>query len=770
MTGRSHVAAAAAGALAAVVFAAPVALLLRGEAAPVASQPLAPPGVTARSFTVDLDAPSRTDNRERLLRLGTRAAATLAAYDEIQITIATFGARPRLERARLLVPGTTCAYAATAGARLRNNQPLPFRRTGRCDGMAAGSAGLVLDVRLETDDRIAVWVRLPPYAMLSDEAVYLGRAPGEGDHRPWLLARGITHLPASGVRRIDLLAHIWDVSPSPRWLWLALLLAACVFGLGAWGLSPYADGRDGNSADRTMQPVAALLALAFALALSYAVIVPPFQAADEPNHFAAFGVAAGREGLQADSARLAERGHFERLQFRPEERFGPSDMLSDGGPWNDGTVPDSSVRGQGVEWLWSRLSPSVDGVPVPRLLLTLRLINVAFFAACVGFVAFAMVRWSGLPRPELLVLPLLFVPALPFFGMHVSNHAVVLGLYLIAGAGVLLLVLDGRHAHLAGPLIGAAWPAAVLASRAAAPLLPFVLVLALTRLVLGDRDGRRWTAFVFWPGLAIPAAAALAFGNQAYLEGLMTGAAGTLTGPAAALRLVTWCVVPAGVALALVEATLSPAVRRTRWRPSAGVVRTGGLIAAAVTCLASAAAIVVSYPTLQPLQAGHSPDPADYLRDVLAAGLTLFRFALPDRLTSYTFWGGFGWLEFGPPEALVGGIAGASGMALVGLFLWIAHTGSLRAAIWIAAGLGGYVAALAAYAWVIATATPADFHGRYVLGLYVWLLLICWSAVPRVAALIPRPRLSRCLPLLCAAIIAAVHAIALVAIVRRYFG
>jgi hypothetical protein len=207
------------------------------------------------------------------------------------------------------------------------------------------------------------------------------------------------------------------------------------------------------------------------------------------------------------------------------------------------------------------------------------------------------------------------------------------------------------------------------------------------------------------------------------------------------------------------------APRHERWR---AVTARSARIAAVVMLVVFAGALVIPYPTLHPVDQLHPPGAAAYVKNALAAGLTIFRFARPDHLTSISFWGGFGWLDALLPEVLVSLLSAASGLALIVLLLWIARTRSVRAGVWLTFALAGYALSFAAYALSIIRFIPADLHGRYLLGLYLCLLLICWSGLPRIvdAGWIKHPRRLYAVAGVCCL---AVHVFSLSVILRRYF-
>jgi hypothetical protein len=190
--------------------------------------------------------------------------------------------------------------------------------------------------------------------------------------------------------------------------------------------------------------------------------------------------------------------------------------------------------------------------------------------------------------------------------------------------------------------------------------------------------------------------------------------------------------------------------------------------AAAALFLVFSASLWLPYPTLDPTDPLHPPPARDYVQRAVMACLTLLRFGRPDNLTSITFWGGFGWLETLVPNPLISLLAAASGVALVLLLVWVARTASGRTLVWLACAAGGLALTAATYALSILRATPADIHGRYLLGLYIALLVIAWSALARMdkSGWIRRPDLvvaiggMACL---------AVHAYCLTFILARYF-
>jgi len=74
---------------------------------------------------------------------------------------------------------------------------------------------------------------------------------------------------------------------------------------------------------------------------------------------------------------------------------------------------------------------------------------------------------------------------------------------------------------------------------------------------------------------------------------------------------------------------------------------------------------------------------------------------------------------------------------------------------------------MAAYALSVVIVTPADLHGRYLIGLYLCMLLLAWRAVP--LFLDARPQRTAAVRAACVAAFVAVHAVSLAVILVRYF-
>jgi hypothetical protein len=665
------------------------------------------------------------------IRLVTSDVGRLVGHRQISLLVATHDTYPILERAELALAGTACVYRTAEGIQFPNNALLTFDQGDKCLPLRGQPDGrVILTIRLRNQAKLAIWTFNAGTAA-SPQGVLLIDRPDPTTRARLVRGNLVDAFEAGSTSRVTLLAYVWQVANGPGWIWAAVALSAGLMFVGTlafWGEKPKGRSRSSEAILRGT----AMFCLSASMGLLYAAITPPFQAADEPNHFVGFGVAIARPSLANDATRMASLGHFERIQFHPEERFRTSDVGRPGVPWDDGVEPDAAFRGSGVRFLWQAVAPLVGSLPAPRLLLALRLINVLLFALTAGAAAAVLVLFTDVRQPHLLLFPLIVVPAIPFFGMHVSNHASLLCAYLVMATGVLLLVLDAPAPAATGLAIGAGWGMGLAISRSASPLAPFIGLLLFARLMLGGVDLGFRSVARFWACLTTPLFLMLLVTDRAYLDTMTRLGGQVLSAPlAVTVRAISdhpWLLPLAGIAAAALEIVIGRGrVWLAPWRPAARRAIAWGTPAAAVTVASVAlASLFVSYPTLPPVDAIRRPLPAQYAERAVSAGLTLLRLRNPDRLTSTTFWTGFGWLETIPPSVVASSIAGLTAVLLMALLIRSGRAHQVRRSLWIVSAVLGYVVSLAAYALTVLLTTPADLHGRYLLGLYLSMLLICW--------------------------------------------
>jgi hypothetical protein len=284
------------------------------------------------------------------------------------------------------------------------------------------------------------------------------------------------------------------------------------------------------------------------------------------------------------------------------------------------------------------------------------------------------------------------------------------------------------------------------------------------------------SAMMFWGGLILPLLLLLSFTDPAYLASNLD--VGRKVLPAATyvlfdiLRASPWWLVFTIPMLAAAEWSLCRirAVAGSRLRAAAHTAaQAGAWTATAAVAALMIGSVLLTYPVLARIDPLNRPAAMEYTYDVLRAALTTFRFARPDYMTSVTFWGGFGWLETIPGNGFVSLLAGGTGLALMGLLIHVARTSDARRAFGLAGALVGFVLSLAAYALSVSQLVPVDLVGRYLFGLYLSMVLICWSGLAWISNGEEDRRLQSIVSLCCVLACTGVHAYCLRLILHRYF-
>ena len=694
----------------------------------------------------------------------------------IEILVANYLTNPRLKSAELSVVGTSCQFETPPRADYPNNATLPFMRGKGCAPLHGAPTGqLELTVRFTGPGRVGLWT-YRPLGSPSDQNVIYVPDPAWSDLGLKVELRGyyVDRIGRSGYRRADLLAYMWNVSDDSLWIWIATASAVVLLILGALALP--------NRATRwpVLPASGAGLLLSGGISLLYVVLVPPFQAADEPSHFLGYGYVTGDPQLEPEAAQWAKRGHFERLQFHPNERFRPTDI---GRPymvdWNDVFVVDVTRSSVTVPF-WRRIGNRLNNLTVPRRLLTLRLINVAVFSVTIAVCTVMIGLLSTAKRPETAVGMLLLVPTLPFFGTYVSNYAPVVAAYAIVASACLVLFLDGPRAHFAGVPLGLGFAFAVATTRSALPMAILLLIVLLARAALrgrGEREGSLGRTAIFWSGIlaGVAAFAWLFTERYAWRMGIELARVSSRATSIASVALAhPWLMAAATLAAVVALEGFCSVVRRAckgriqrhvvRWiRPTCLL----GIAAVVATLVAS---IFLNLPHLTSARGAGPVTLGTYVRETLATVATPFRLRDPDFLLSTTFWGGFGWVDTILPPFVLALLSVGTAAATIIVLRRLSVSRDVRKFCWLVTSALAFFATVALYAAATFWMSP-DLHGRYLIGPYLFALLVAWS--PGLCAdegggrvsLKPNEWVARGMWLL----VVVGHASALLTILTRYF-
>jgi len=665
--------------------------------------------------------------------------------------------RPVLQRGTLRVVGTSCVYETPPGAALADGRALAFVRSSACSSSDAGATGDV-ELALVVPGRPQLSAQAFQTPSSGVTPAFLHAAPGGRVTTSLPILRGayVDYPPGPAWRRIDLLNYMWQIAPSPGWLWIVLGSSAC---LALAGLLVFPMGPRPPEGSRRFLACSGLAAacLAGSLGLAHGVLNPPLFAPDEPYHLLAYSALIADPSLGGQTREWMKLVHLQRIRFT-KGRFLATEV---GRPYTRAEdpylqVPDVRGRSSVAAALWSAASRFLRGRGAPGTLLAFRLLNAAAFALAL----------TAVPYPQLLSVPFLLVPALPYLATHLSEVAVFCPAYVVFSTCVVVLFLDGPRAHWVGLPLGAAYAVALAAGRQAWPLVALVLFLVATRVLLGTNQSRRGTrdALVFWLGLAaggslFQALTGIEFRafQRAYFTLLPWGPVFFDLASWSALLLFVGAVL-----LGALEAVLTGLRRRLGQRLAGrapGIAHRTALVLAALVALSFLLSLFVRYPELPEVPIPNPYSSWEYLSMVLTTGATTFRVTPPDYLTWSSFWAAFGWLDFLPPTPFLSALLLLNGLCLLALLLHLARTGDGRRLLWLLAiGLGA-TGSLALYALVLQK-LPMNVNGRYLVGWHLSLAAVIWSA----PALAGRPR-----PALLLALCGAGHAFCLGFVLWRFF-
>ena len=449
--------------------------------------------------------------------LGLQRIDRLAAHTELWLSIDAYENSLTLLTGEVHIAGTMCVYRSDAGQALSGRRYVVFKRGDQCYPPLTGqpTGRLNLEIKVRGGNKVGLMVSRAPAANPDPDWITIDRPP-RAPNGPYGVAwaRSADSYLRNERRRAGLLAYLWQVSGSSRWLWAMVGGGVLLVGAGAFFLIPLGLGRDGNGQWAVAaQRAAGVGAVALGLGILYAVLVPPLQAPDEPAHFLAFGQVVGRPELRDQMLDLARLGHAGRLVFREDERIRPFDV---GRPFATAgeaeTIPTPPTERESITtlWWWRALGLVMPAANAAVTLLWLRLANAALFAFAFGLASVCVIL-AGRPTvavPHLAVLVLLLVPTLPFFGMHAAEYAVVTSLYVFVAAVSAGFWFDTPRAHLLGLPLGVGWALLMGTRRGALPLIPVLLALLAGRALLGSTSergssGRDRSALIFWAGLAV---------------------------------------------------------------------------------------------------------------------------------------------------------------------------------------------------------------------------------------------------------------------------
>jgi hypothetical protein len=141
---------------------------------------------------------------------------------------------------------------------------------------------------------------------------------------------------------------------------------------------------------------------------------------------------------------LANRGHFERIKLRRDEKFTAADVgrpRSDA--WAPHVIPEPAGRSPLAALLWSSQAILLRGDGAASTLLSLRLLGGVFVAVALSF-ALVAVALVVRVNASWLAAPALLIPSLSFWSAMFSNYTFLVAGYIwqSAALGILWFAMD----------------------------------------------------------------------------------------------------------------------------------------------------------------------------------------------------------------------------------------------------------------------------------------------------------------------------------------
>jgi hypothetical protein len=678
----------------------------------------------------------------------------LRGVDTVSLLVATYNTTPTLVTARLGATDGACEFRAEGDGPVPNNGLLVLTLV-HCNP-APTTRDFMLWVRVRGEGRVAVWTYPVSETVLGDNVDRFLIATPDGVPAYAMRGEAEDVGQAKSVRRVDLVAHFWQRDAPTIWFWTVLFAAFAVGGM--WALATPTLWR---------VPVGAG-AIALAIAGTWAVMMPPLQGADEPDHLLSYAEVVGAPQVEDELPWLARRTHFERLRFRGDQRFRAADIDRPHDPAWTGDIHSERMdqRSAVAVRVWRVMAAGgARSLPLPDLLLAVRALDALVFAGVVGLAAW-FVWWAAGGRIGLWsMIGLAIIPTLPYFATMVSDWAFVASWSVLFAAGLLVLQHDGPRASWAGLALGLAVALLFGTSISAFALIPLVGIVFAVRVLMGDHEEARGV-LVFWSGVAVGAMAAIVLTRQLFKIGFArydaaAGSSANLLGQvnsvAAHVAESPWILFLPIAALGSLELGVRRALGSMAWTPLFRLLRLCALVVAGCAAAVWVSSIVIPWPHVALLESGTYAHVGDYVMDVMTSVATITRLRGLDHLTFTSFMSGFGWIDAILPTMVLALITAACVAAL-----WASSRGTDRQVAW-------FVTMLVAVAATVTAAATAGFlmrrnlHGRYMLTAGVAGMAIIGAGAGRLLA--AGPAVWRTVAVVALALL---HGISLAFVITRY--
>lgn len=658
--------------------------------------------------------------------------------DSVTILFVTFAGPPVSFRAELDIG--SCA-ASRQQIVVKDNEFRQFNIDRRCVQALNTSAG-TFQIRLfkeatANEPKIGLWTRRyeqyqvpgqPHIVMQHVESgpVYLiGHFDQIGSLQPW-----------SKLKR---LCWLWSPPLADYWIAVGVLLNV-LLGAGLWAVHRLLS-RSPLSLGSLRRGVLAFVAVV-GVGSVWSVLLPPFQAPDEPDHLLSFLHLVSPGLSEAPVAEFAKRIHFERIKFHPFEQFQTVDMSAPFNvAWGDHvSAPDAPTRSPAGALIWrtfasmaaSWIAPAAAWLAEPGLfLLSLRIFSLLIVG--VAFAGSVVVMSAGkvwqAPEGQLSqggwwshLTWFMTLPNLAFFFVSVNTYTA-----LFAGFAVFAAALCAAEADYA-PRTQSRTPAQWFGFIAHF----FALLAACFALLLGGQTGAAY--YFVWLSLLLIAALRQRTNEGQWVAllffsvigpGLFWLTKGVFAGydlfGRAEVTAFFWIWLFGGIPAGLFALLFFRYLAGKSLSPR--LMTTVRLFASIFLFLLLYVSLIFVQDGLHNIEKDPSLPRTLYVWDALKSFFLSAAAGAPDYYTAETFWSAFGWLESMWHPAATKALQIVTLLGLIRMALhWLSRSEALLAMLRLVV-FTGLIGALA-YGF---HSVQVNLHGRYMVGVY--LIAFVYSAI-----------------------------------------
>ena len=488
--------------------------------------------------------------------------------------------------------------------------------------------------------------------------------------------------------KAQLLAHTWGMGVAGNRVIYALVGIAFVFWISGIGLLILPNVMP-KLIPRFFAGAVGCGLMFCAICLIFSFIFPPFHGPDETNHFLTYTKITGKECLEKGGLELANKGCFQRIHRREDQKFVSRDVLeTKNEEWpHYGSHHYPLDRSPLERVCWKTLAKIMPHKNAVSVMLLLRVIN-GFFVAASLLLALA-VAGSIFPMRHLapwLSAPAILIPCISHYSTVVSNYPFLIGGYVIQMVvlGILWASLDSSqisNQNLAkiGILLGLGLGIALCSADNAMVTLPFWGIilpawLMARRLADGSKENSRKDAVVLLGSmigtLTLFCIALAPFCiNHSFLPGMTSS-------KLAPILSVNGSQFLAGVGLVLIYSTALIAfttilcvVGPKIWKISRRIPwRAAGFVVLALTAIALLIWKAPPVPEID-LSRGGNTTAIKYAATVVGAFADGLFPGQADGMICGSFWRKLGWLETDLPAGLMEFLRVSTGLGII-LLMW----------------------------------------------------------------------------------------------------